>query len=163
MIAEQKRPTGVTMLGILAMIVGILCIFGGLGLVAIGVLVTVFEEEFELPFAQAETFGSPNIPPELLVLVILGLGALLLGLGIALIFAAYGTLDGKAWAWPFDVVLALIFIVTTAASTVFGDSETTGLVIGAAFIAFYAVIIYYLYRPHVKAFYDRLPATAMSS
>ncbi len=162
---HEKRPTGVTIVGVLDLIGGIFSIFGGLTLSALGAFMIGFPGVFELPPGQSGNLGGLDISPELYGTIFLAFGVFLVGLGIAFIFAAYGTFKGKEWAWYFNVVLAWISIATNAGSLVLLDpQDSAGEIIGGAIpIAIDAVILYYLYRPRVKAFFGRTePATLIS-
>lgn len=70
----------------------------------------------------------------------------------------YGLLTGKRWAWP----LTLAFMVVDAIFNIFGLLSIFSLTLDAAELAFSAsllaldlVILYYLTRPHVKAYFGR--------
>ena len=85
--------------------------------------------------------------------VISGIGFLvsviLVPLGIANLVMAYGLWKGKSWAWTITLILSAIGIIFAIASIAAGN-------IGAVFhIIINAVIIYYLYRPNVKAFFGK--------
>jgi uncharacterized membrane protein (DUF2068 family) len=63
---------------------------------------------------------------------------------------AYGLWKGKGWAWTITVILSFIGIVLGIASIATGN-------IGAIFhIIINAIVVYYLYRSHVKVFFDKL-------
>jgi hypothetical protein len=59
-------------------------------------------------------------------------------------------LKGKRWAWTVTVVLSIISIALNAISI------ATGNIGGIVSIIISGIIIYYLYRPHVKVFLARL-------
>jgi len=81
----------------------------------------------------------------------LGAGLLILG-GVGLIasilnlFVAYGLFTLKQWAWTVAVVLQFVHIVINGANLLQG-LKGVGSVIVAIVIA--AVILYYLFQPHV--------------
>ena len=84
-----------------------------------------------------------------LVLLIIGIGIILLTLGIAYLVMAYGLWKGKGWAWTITLILSAIGIVVALLSIAAGN-------IGAIFsIVIHGVVIYYLYRPNVKAFFGK--------
>jgi uncharacterized membrane protein HdeD (DUF308 family) len=84
-----------------------------------------------------------------LVLLIIGIGIILLALGIAYLVMAYGLWKGKGWAWTITLILSAIGIVVALISIAAGN-------IGAIFsIVIHGVVIYYLYRPNVKAFFGK--------
>jgi uncharacterized membrane protein HdeD (DUF308 family) len=84
-----------------------------------------------------------------LVLLIVGIGVILLVLGIAYLVMAYGLWNGRGWAWTITLILSVIGIVVAIASIVTGNfSAIISIII-------HAVVIYYLYRPNVKAFFGK--------
>lgn len=84
-----------------------------------------------------------------LVLLIVGIGIILLVLGIAYLVMAYGLWNGRGWAWTITLILSGIGIIVAIASIV------TGNVSAIISIIIHAVVIYYLYRPNVKAFFGK--------
>ena len=85
--------------------------------------------------------------------VISGIGFLvsviLVPLGIANLVVAYGLWKGKRWAWTITLVLSFIGIALGLASI------ATGTIVAIWPVIINAIIIYYLYRPNVKAFFGR--------
>jgi uncharacterized membrane protein HdeD (DUF308 family) len=84
-----------------------------------------------------------------LVLLIVGIGIVLLALGIAYLVMAYGLWKGKGWAWTITLILSVIGIILGIVSIAVGN---IGAIIG---IIISGVVIYYLYRPNVKAFFGK--------
>jgi hypothetical protein len=85
----------------------------------------------------------------LIPLIGIFLGSGLLILGLAYFLMAYGLWKGKGWAWTLTLILSGIGIIVGIGSIVVGN-------IGSIFhIIINAIIIYYLYRPNVKAFFNR--------
>jgi uncharacterized membrane protein (DUF2068 family) len=84
-----------------------------------------------------------------LFLLIIGIGIILLALGIAYLVMAYGLWKGKGWAWTITLILSAIGIIVAVVSI------ATGNVGGIISIIINGVIIYYLYRPNVKAFFGK--------
>jgi uncharacterized membrane protein HdeD (DUF308 family) len=84
-----------------------------------------------------------------LVLVIIGIGIILLALGIAYLVMAYGLWKGKGWAWTITLILSAIGIIVALVSIAAGNVTATINVI------IHGVVIYYLYRPNVKAFFGK--------
>src|SRR5215203_5494081 len=84
-----------------------------------------------------------------LVLLIIGIGIILLALGIAYFVMAYGLWKGKGWAWTITLILSFIGIAFGIASIITGN-------IGAVFhLIINIIVVYYLYRPNVKAFFGK--------
>jgi len=84
-----------------------------------------------------------------LVLLVVGIGVILLVLGIAYLVMAYGLWKGRGWAWTITLILSVIGIIVAIASLVAGN------VSAIISIIIHAVVIYYLYRPNVKAFFGK--------
>lgn len=88
-----------------------------------------------------------------LVAVSAGVGIGLVVLGIAYLVMAYGLWRGKRWAWTITMILSLIGIVLGAVSIVTGN-------IAAIFnLIINAIVLYYLFRPHVKVFFGKMDTT----
>ncbi len=79
---------------------------------------------------------------------------------------SYGLLKGKGWAWTITIVLTIISIavqivsgitnsIFTASITDGGNSVAAGFMGQIIGIAINLIILYYLYRPHVKAFFGK--------
>ena len=134
------RPTGVTIIAILSIIGGIIMLIGGLGLVAIGSV---------LPMIPASESDLSGVPAALIGAGAIAIGAISIILGILSFVVAYGLLKGLGWAWTVTLVLSIASIVLNAASLVSGNFG------GIVSIIISAIIIYYLYRPHVKAFFGK--------
>ena len=139
----KKRPTGVTVIAIVVIIGGILFLSAGIGVIAVGSLFI------------SETTG----------LVFFIIGAILLAVGIGYIVVSYGLLKGKRWALTITVVLLFIGIAINVVSIIiFGyftfDTDTSSFLItnsgSIAGIIISVIILYYLYRPHVKSYFGKM-------
>ena len=138
----KKRPTGVTIIAILIIIGGILLLLAGIGGVAVG----------SLFISQIIGLGFVII------------GAIILAVGIGYLVVSYGLLKGKRWAWTITVVLLFIGIAINIASIIFGSfainmdistflTANSGNIAG---IIISVIILYYLYRPHVKSYFGKM-------
>ncbi|MFZ0556094.1 MAG: DUF2127 domain-containing protein [Nitrososphaeraceae archaeon] len=106
-------------------IIAVLAILGGIAFLASGL-------------------GTLLIP---LIGIFIGSGLFILGLAYFLM--AYGLWNGKSWAWTLTLILSGIGIIVGIGSIVVGN-------LGSIFhIIINVIIIYYLYRPNVKAFFDK--------
>lgn len=84
-----------------------------------------------------------------LVLLIIGIGIILLALGIAFLVMAYGLWKGKRWAWTITLILSAIGIILALVSIAFGN-------VGSILSVFiHGIVIYYLYKPNVKAYFGK--------
>jgi hypothetical protein len=136
------RPTGITILAILALIGGIFGVIGGLGLIAGGALL------------GGVVGGSTGVALGGLAFIF---GIVTLGLAIAYLAFAYGAWGLKPWAWALGVILSLASIVWTVITVLLsGDIVGNLLSISTIInIAIPAVILYYLNTPAVKAAFGR--------
>ncbi len=128
----QQRPTGVTILAILAIIGGVLGLCGSISLLGLGGLTAVSGEVST--GATAGIFGGLGIISSVLYLAF-GVGAWLL----------------KPWAWILGVIGAGLSIVSNVLSLV-GGGTLIAAVIG---LIIPVVILWYLFRPEIKAAFGR--------
>ena len=77
-----------------------------------------------------------------------GIGTIILG--IASLVVAWGLLKGAGWAWIITLIITIISIIVNIVSLF--ASGNTAQIIG---IIINGIIIYYLYRPNVKAYFGR--------
>ncbi len=161
---KQSRPRGVSIIAILIIIAGVLSLLLGIGLVVIGPFLMNSVQ------TSSSNLGS-QIGPQLLGLVFLVFGGILLGLGVANLVMAYGLWKGKGWAWTISMIVLFIGIAISIASVsitstgVFSNAGSNllgDIVSGIVSIGISAFIVYYLYRPHVKAYFGKtipMPST----
>jgi hypothetical protein len=76
-------------------------------------------------------------------------GGILIILGIVSFIVAGGLLQGRGWAWTGTLVISIISIIIGIASLAAGNG---GSIIG---VIISGVVIYYLYRPYVMAFFGK--------
>ena len=158
---KQSRPRGVSIIAILIIITGVLSLLLGIGLVVIG------------PFLMnglqttSSNLGS-QIEPQILGIIFLVFGAIWLALGVASLVMAYGLLKGMGWAWTISIIVLFIGIavniisLSTTSAGVFcngGSNHLGNIVSGIVGIGISAFIVYYLYRPHVKAYFGKTKPT----
>jgi hypothetical protein len=169
---KVNRPTGVTIIAILTIIIGIIAIFGGLSLVVFGVFLSA------APIGLTENSNTTTITDDMTPQLIqfFGImaaivGAVLLAIGIGYIFMTYGLLKGKGWAWTITVILVIVGIGIQVLSAVTGPvfsasfvttsdvDATNSLILGilgsVIGIAISILILYYLYRPNVKSYFGK--------
>lgn len=138
--AAKKRPIGVT-------IIAILIIISGIGaLVAAMYLVINF------------TFHSIGYPSEIIRLLI-SFGYILTAFAIMNFLVARGLLKGKEWARIMTIILVIVSlilgIIGIALLVVEDDIAEISAVDVASFIIA-GVIIWYLFRTNVKAYFGRV-------
>ena len=123
---REVRPTGVTLLVILE-------ILAGIGLFGMIFYVLLTQATFPINSAIYFTlFGSVSL------------------------ILAYGLWSGGSWAWTATLILSTIGILFWLANLLdiitVSPSTDWGSIIN---IVIYLIIIFYLTRPHVKAFFKR--------
>ncbi len=135
----SQRPTGVTILAVLAVIGGILSLFFGGFMAFLGPAVGQ-----EMAEQDGEAYGAE-------------FGGLMMAMGIAFVVhgllqlvTAYGLFTLKAWAWLLAVVMQVLSLVLNGIQLFRGE-------VGGAVIAVVIAggILYYLFRPHVKQAFGR--------
>lgn len=96
----------------------------------------------------------------------IAIGAIVLAVGVGYLIVSYGLLKGKGWAWIITVILTIIAIAVQIVSGITAsmfnasfiddtNSFVTGIIAQIVGIAIDGVILYYLYRPNVKAFFGK--------
>jgi len=77
-------------------------------------------------------------------------GGIFIAIAIACFVVAWGLLKGKGWAWIVTLIITIVSIIADIVSLIAGSfGSIGGLIING-------VIIYYLYRPSVKAYFGRI-------
>jgi hypothetical protein len=167
---EQKRPTGVTIIAILTIVGGILIFVLGLSFTALWVLTSVSSINISITTNTNNSNSSNDITGSFIVFSAV-VGCLFLAMGVGYLTMFYGLLKGKGWAWLITMVLLIVGIIIQIVSITSGDafnlseinkdrinsrstvSEITISIIG---MVINMLIIYYLLRPHVRAYFGRL-------
>ena len=80
---------------------------------------------------------------------ILALGWILMAIGIFSFIVAYGLSKGRSSAWKLTVILSTISIAVNAISI------ATGNTIGIVNVIISGIILYYLYRSYVRAYFGK--------
>jgi hypothetical protein len=169
---QQKppRPTGVTILGVLAILGGIAGLIGGVALISLGLLIgTLLASQIANQLTLAGYPGLAGLEAGLIGTIIIVIGVVALLMGILYLAVGIGFFGGKGWAWTLGMIVSVIGVVLAIAQIAFGNvGSVVSLIIGV-------LILYYLMRPHVKAFFGKgplmgpmmgsgtMPGTAMGS
>jgi hypothetical protein len=180
LIESLRRPTGVTIIAILTIIGGILLIFGGLSLLAFGAFFTTVPiqslttDDQQLQPQQSQNVAELQALGQFFGGIGIVIGSIVLAVGIGYLVVSYGLLKGKGWAWIVTIILTIIAIITQVISVISTSTLTQSLTTDVAAlvsgiishiigIAINGIILYYLYRPNVKAFFGRSrPTTTIS-
>ena len=125
---DASRPTGVTIISVLLGVAGAAHILFGLAFASILGLIL---EDMAADLEVADFIGALGF----------GMGAVAIAIGAALFFVMYGMLTAKPWAWNATRIVVIISIVVGVLS------------LDIVSLAISGVILYYLYRPHVKQYF----------
>jgi hypothetical protein len=160
---KQHRPIGVTIIAILTIISGILLLLSGVALAALGAFISV--NPIDTTTTTTTTTSSSNIGAQFIGIISAAVGGVLLVIGIGYLVMSYGLLKGKGWAWTITIILIIIGVVIQIVSTSIGSvftaslhnasNATSGIVGSIIGIAINIVILYYLYRPYVRAYFGK--------
>jgi hypothetical protein len=129
---KPQRPTGVTVLAICYLLFGIVALLLGALLAAAG----------GSGILNSVGYGALSG----LVSIV---GGVLAVVGILGILVGWGMWSGKGWAWIVALVLSALGIIGGLGSLV------TGSFSGIVSLAIDVLILWYLFRPHVKAYFGR--------
>lgn len=150
-------------IAILAIISGLLLLISGLTLLGSGALLSAVTTT--PTGVSSDSDDSQSVGPIFgEILLVIGFAILIIGIGYLVV--SYGLLKGKGWAWKITLVLTILSIavqiisgitnsVFTASITNDGISLATGFMGQIIEIAINIIILYYLYRPNVKAFFGK--------
>ena len=93
--------------------------------------------------------GIGSILLGFIVLIIPILGGIFVIIGLSYFVVAYGLWNGRSWAWILTVLISALGIVVGLVSIIIG---TGGSIL---YIIVNAIIIYYLFKPDVKAYFGK--------
>lgn len=148
---SKERPLGASILAALEALVSLFMLFGGIALMGLSAFVAaegwdiIPKEELEKALEEI-SWASGFTEIRLIALTsafLMIVGVVLLLLAIVGFITAWGLWTGKGWAWTITIILAAIGILM-------GLFSLPG---GIVTILIDAIIIYYLTRPYVKAYY----------
>jgi hypothetical protein len=95
--------------------------------------------------------GIAALVPELSIIFI-SIGGVLTAIGIGYLAVSYGLFRGRGWAWSITLILSYIGIVIAIISILSGNF------VPVINLAINIAIVYFLYRPQVKAFFGKSPS-----
>uniref|UniRef100_A0A7J3X996 DUF2127 domain-containing protein n=1 Tax=Thermofilum pendens TaxID=2269 RepID=A0A7J3X996_THEPE len=127
------RPLGVTVLAVLGFIFGTLALLLGLVFIALAPVIKSMLYSFPLPMSLEVLLGILE-------------AALLVG-GAVTLPISWGLWIGKKRAWWLTVVIYVLNLLSSLASLTKGDAT------GIAPLLISALILYYFFKPQVKAYF----------
>jgi len=130
----MERPFGVTIISILAVLQA-LGAFGSAALVG-----TIFAMiESTVPEATGMFAG--------IGLIVAAIAAIV---GLIYLLIAWGLWTGQGWAWTVSLIFTILGLIGSVIALI--------AIVGIVPLIIYIIILYYLTRPHVKAFFGKGPA-----
>src|SRR5213592_4167031 len=133
MMQKPSRPTGITILAILEILIGIVGLLVSLAIIGLS--------------AIASTLPSIGLLIGTIGLVI---GGVFLFFSLVWLATGFGFLHGKGWSWTLGMIFSILSILGAVGALTIG--LITGGIVG---IFFWSLLIYYLTRTHVKAFFGK--------
>jgi len=140
-----ERPTGITVLAILAGLGGILLLIGG---IIIGVMASAISD-FIKTYATSLGMGVFDVSG-IVETFLVAVAAIAFIFGILYIAVAYGFWTGAGWSRMLAIILLILDIIGGLIS----------LPSGIITIIIAGLVLWYLMKPHVKAFFGQGPAPA---
>ena len=133
MIRRPSRPVGITILAILEILIGIVGLLASLAIIGLSALFST------LPRVGAllGTFG-------------LIIGGVVLFFSLIWLATGVGFLHGRGWSWTLGIVFSVLSLIGAFAALIIG--LITG---GVGGLVFWGLMLYYLTRIHVKAFFGK--------
>ena len=143
MAGSGARPTGATVIGIIAGIEGVLVLLAALFVLTVGGGV----------LSSLDSFGTdvPNGAGGVLAGIGLFIIIILAIIGILYVLISYGMFRGRGWAWMLTAVVYIIALVFGVLGLT-GGVSASNLIIG---IALPIVVLYLLWQPDVKRWLGR--------
>ena len=133
-VLQPRRPTGVTVLAILQLLVGAVDILTGVLLLVAGTTLAI------VGFGMSAAFAFMLIP----------LSIVLFAFGAISFILAYGLWKGRQWGWISSTILASIGLALGVLSLLGGELASV------ATIVIEAIILIYLSTYNVRAFFGRV-------
>ncbi|GBC73242.1 hypothetical protein HRbin04_00639 [archaeon HR04] len=144
-----NRPLGVTIIAVIMAIGGIILTIIGAAMIGIAGTTSI-------------SSSTSTIDSTVFTILLLVIGPIVLVLGVTNFVVSYGLFKGKEWAWAIAVLVLIMGIAITAvqmAITKWIGTDAIGNVTGSVIgIVINGIILYYLFRPHVKTYFRRVPA-----
>ena len=143
---QQEKPLGVDLLAIVMVISGIFAVFSGIDALYFA---SFLKSVAPINTAMYGTFGAVATYSAVW-------GSIILALGIGSFMVAYGLFHGRSWGWSGAVALAIIGIVIPIMNMMAGYWPSIFTLILSI------IVLYYLSRPQVKAYFGRQVSTPPS-
>lgn len=150
---ENRRPAALTTVTILSIINGIVLLVGGVAsILIVPTLISSLLSNDLSNLTNTEDlspqFGS--VLTNAIINVVYTVSSVAIALGLAWFGLAWGLFTGKGWAWLITVIFAIITVIVSFIGLLSGSiTSIPTLIING-------VILYYMYRPHIKSYFGRV-------
>jgi hypothetical protein len=150
---ENRRPAALTTVTILSIINGIVLLVGGVAsILIVPTIISSLLSNDMSNFTNTEDL-SPQFRTVLtnaIIDVVYIVSSVAIALGLIWFGLAWGLFTGKGWAWLITVIFAIITVVVSIIGVLSGSiTSIPSLIING-------VILYYMYRPHIKSYFGRV-------
>lgn len=141
--SKVSRPVGITILAVLQLIIGIFTLLAAIGIGAISTMGGVTSMNGIMGMHGMPSFGQMGT-------VFGGFLAVFFAILSISAFIVSGALfSGKRWGRTLVIIISIINLITGGVSVVGGNvGEIAGMILNL-------VILYYMWRPHVIAYFHR--------
>jgi lysylphosphatidylglycerol synthetase-like protein (DUF2156 family) len=150
---ENRRPAALTTVTILSIINGVVLLVGGVASILIVPTIISSLVSNDLSNLTNTEDLSPQFGTVLtnaIINVVYIVSSVAIALGLAWFGLAWGLFTGKGWAWLITVIFAIITVVVSIIGVLSGSiTSIPTLIING-------VILYYMYRPHIKSYFGRV-------
>ena len=147
---ENRRPAALTTVAILSIINGIVLLVGGVASILIVPTIISSLVSNDLSNLTNTEDLSPQFETVLtneIINIVYIVSSVTIALGLAWFGLAWGLFTGKGWAWLITVIFAIITVVVSIIGILSGSiTSIPTLIING-------VILYYMYRPHIKSYF----------
>ena len=148
---EKNRPSGVTIVAVLAIVSGIILIVGAVFTIYLVPSIITSQLASNMSDLTSTNQLSPELGPTLtgtIINIVYIVSSAAIALGIAWFGLAWALFTSKSKTWLLTVILAIITLVFSIISIGNIVNITTFIISG--------VILYYMYRPQVKSYFGRV-------
>lgn len=132
MMQKPSRPIGITILGIIEILIGVLGLLVSIAIIGVSAL-----------FSTLPTIGT------LIGTVGVVIGGVFLFFSLIWLATGVGFLHGRGWAWTLGMIFTVLSILGAAYIAFIGIYQA-GYALG-----FWIIMMFYLTRHHVKAFFGK--------
>lgn len=150
---ENRRPAALTTVTILSIINGIVLLVGGVASILIVPMLISSLLSNDLSNLTNTEDLSPQFGTVLtnaIINVVYIVSSVAIALGLTWFGLAWGLFTGKGWAWLITVIFAIITVIVSFIGLLSGSiTSIPTLIING-------VILYYMYRPHIKSYFGRV-------